>query len=493
MTDEPLNLEESLDDIDPSQLADGQPSDESEPSPESMITSFVDDFVAALINSRIYWTAHPCVLASISDVVRQVQEICAAESADSITIGVTRDFLVFEDRPLLGASLGAKRLIKALQDWQSGGVRIMVDVAAEDFEVFLDSVHDNRDPDDDFRLINEKLKARGTPQQIELLPKYKDLGSGASSESTERDQAEARRLSVPMHLYQSVMGLLEGITVNVSTGGRIDFAPVQEHAETMLKRLERNEGPLVSLARQDQYDAFTFGHSVRVSVLALNFGRALTQDSEMLVRLGTAALLHDVGKCMVPFEILHSRNQLSPEEREEISRHSEYGAQILLDHAEADPYAIAATFGHHCAHGERGYPKTLHEHKLSRITEIVGIVDVFEALTAARPYKRAMSPIRAYRIMMGMRDRFDQRLLRRFIEVNGIFPSGQLVELSTGEKAKVLSQTADICLPDVCVLTDADGNVLHQEDQWELDMSQHRTAEPVKIYQQLPDDAAVFA
>ena len=156
---------------------------------------------------------------------------------------------------------------------------------------------------------------------------------------------------------------------------------------------------------------------MRVSVLALNFGRRLTKDQDLLMRLGTAGLLHDVGKSVIPFEILHSSKPLTPEEREEINRHPSAGAQILLDHDEADELAVATAFGHHRTFDHDGYPQTLHEHHQSMVTRIVKICDVYEALTAARPYKRPMTPTRAYRIMLGMENHFEPRLLRRFIEV----------------------------------------------------------------------------
>jgi hypothetical protein len=127
--------------------------------------------------------------------------------------------------------------------------------------------------------------------------------------------------------------------------------------------------------------------------------------------------------------------------------------------------ADTAAFGHHRTRGEQAYPKTAHQHRLGTVSEMIKLCDVYEALTAARPYKEAMPPIRAYRIMIGMADAFDRRLLRRFIEVIGAYPSGQLVELGTGEQARVIRQTADPFAPTVRVITDADGNPLDHDDQ----------------------------
>jgi putative nucleotidyltransferase with HDIG domain len=251
----------------------------------------------------------------------------------------------------------------------------------------------------------------------------------------------------------------------VCSGGRIKFDDIYDHAEQMVQSLQRHDGPMLSLAREEQYDAFTFGHSVRVSVLAMNFARSLTSDPQLLVRIGTAALLHDVGKSVIPFEILHSSAPLTEEERAEIGRHPVCGAEILIDHEEADEMSIATAFGQHRTMDFAGYPRTVHEYRQSMVTRIVKICDVYEALTAARPYKRPITPTRAYRIMVGMGNHFDLRLLRKFIEVNGVFPNGQLLEMSSGEKARVQQQGPQLLLPTVEVITDLEGNPVSESDR----------------------------
>jgi HD-GYP domain-containing protein (c-di-GMP phosphodiesterase class II) len=453
-------------------------------SAETRISQLVDDLVAAIINAKIYWPDHPRVQESIRSILTRVATVCTEERSESITIAIAKDFLVYEKRPLLGATLSASRFITSLKAWGAGGICVMWNATESDFRALLEALAERRGEQETFEKINEAIGPGGSPR-VALLPAYQDVDGGFGSM---REASEVEKCYVPLALYQSVMKMLEGVTVSVSTGGSIDFAPVREHAEQMLRRLEADEGALLNLARQDQYDAFTFGHSVRVSVLALNFGRALTRDSGELIRLGTAALLHDVGKSRVPFEVLHSNKPLSHEERQEINRHPEYGAEILIDHCECDDHAVAAAFGHHCGNDLNGYPKSLHEHQVSMVTDIVGIVDVFEALTAARPYKRPMSPIRAYRIMMDMRGKFDSRLLRRFIEVNGVYPSGQLVKLSTGELARVLSQTGDLIAPKVRILTDVEANHLFEGDQRILDLSESDPANAVRVIESLRDD-----
>jgi putative nucleotidyltransferase with HDIG domain len=265
---------------------------------------------------------------------------------------------------------------------------------------------------------------------------------------------------------------------------------VQTQAEQLLKQLDDKDEPLLGLARQDQYDAFTFGHSLRVAVLSMNFARELTDDRDLLIRIGTAALLHDVGKSLIPFEILHATGVLSEEERRQMNRHAELGAECLLCHDDSDPLAIAAAFGHHRAPDGSGYPRTVHDHETDVVTDIVKICDVFEALTAARPYKQPMSPIRAYRVMLAMGEKLNQRLLRRFVEVNGIYPIGQLVELDDGGVAIVRAQGASPLQPKVALLDSEHSQDLVEEEPQILDLADVACAGARAILRELTPDQA---
>lgn len=425
-------------------------------------TLLIDEFIAALVNSRIYEVNHPRVQNSLQKLRKLVIELALLIGESTVQLGCADGLVVFQERPLIGASIGASRLLATLKEWGSGGVSLGRNASETELQELLTSLTAKPRPGWGYAELNAQLEARQC-HEVRLLPPFHEGKAYAG--------ASGRSIQVGVRFYQTVIDLLQNITVKVSRGGHIDFAPVQAQAEEVLKQLDAKGEPLLGLARQDQYDAFTFGHSLRVTVLSMHFAKALTNDRELLIRIGTAALLHDVGKSLIPFEILHSPHTLSAEERREMNRHSELGAECLLGHHDSDPLAIVAAFGHHRSPDGKGYPNTAHEHHAEMVTNIVKICDVFEALTAARPYKHPMSPIRAYRVMIAMGDRLDQRLLKKFIERNGIYPVGQLVTLTTGETALVHEQTADPLAPIVTVIENAEGQVLAEEEQQLLDLS----------------------
>lgn len=432
----------------------------------TLATLLVDEVVVCLVNARIYAREHPRVRDAITIAQKRLHDLAEESRQNPVCLGIADGLVVFDQRPLMGASISAARLIGCLSLWGSGGLELWDGVTTQGFEELLIGIGGKPPPGKDYTWLNGELVNKQC-RNLRLLPPYDDGLAAADRNS------KAGRMRVGVQFYQTVVDLLQSVTVSVCRGGRIDFAPVQTQAEQVLAQLEDKNAPVLGLARQDQYDAFTFGHSVRVAVLAMNFARELTSDRDLLIRIGTAALLHDVGKSLIPFELLHSQNALSEEERRIMDRHAPLGAECLLDHADSDPLAIAAAFGHHRGPGGTGYPRTLHEHETTMVTSIVKICDIYEALTAARPYKRPMSPVRAYRVMVAMGDRLDQRLLRRFIEVNGIFPIGQHVKLDNGDLAVVREQSKDATRPVVEIVDpadDSDGDSLGEEAQL-LDLS----------------------
>ena len=424
----------------------------------------VDQLVAALVNVRIYASTHPRVQASLAAAQAHLTDLAATWREDPVRLGVADGVLFFQQRPLLSASLAASRLIDPLQRWGAGGLELHAGATQAELHELLASLSRKQQPGETFADLNQTLVAHQC-RNVFLLPPYVDPKGIAAGD----DPDSAARLRVAMSSFQGVIDLLQGVTVSVCRGGQIDFGSVREQAALVLDHLRLDDGPLLNLTRRGQYDAFTFGHSTRTAVLALSLARTLTDDRELLTRIGIAALLHDVGKALVPFELLHVQRPLSADELAQVRRHPQLGAEILLDHRDSDALAIAAAFGHHCG-AATGYPRTAHRHDVSLVTEIMKVCDVYEALTAARPHRRPMSPVRAYRVMLSTQHQFDRAMLRRFIACNGIYPIGQQVVLQSGERAVVREHGRLPTAPVVELLTDPHGVALDPGYRQRIDL-----------------------
>jgi putative nucleotidyltransferase with HDIG domain len=329
---------------------------------------------------------------------------------------------------------------------------------------------------------NRDLHARGVVG-VRFLPPY-----AADAAAVAGDVEEPSAVTV----HQSTVDLLQETTIAVCQGRELDLQHVAGVVEGMTSGLARQAGWLHAMAHYPDHDFFTFGHSIRVALLALDVARSTGADPALLQRIGVAALLHDVGKALVPWEVLHKRGPLSADERQVMQRHPVLGAGVLLSNRGSDPLAVAAAYGHHRTTDGRGYPRSCGEFEQGLVTRLVKICDVYEALTAVRPYKPAMSPSRAFRVMLDMPGHFDPELLRHFVRTVGLHPAGTRVRLDDGSIARVLGQTGDLHRPIVEVV-ERGGEAVAPEDRAPFDLSTAPLGGPTLVAAPLPAARPVAA
>jgi len=203
----------------------------------------------------------------------------------------------------------------------------------------------------------------------------------------------------------------------------------------IIRELLGNRLALVNLNDIRLDDDYLFGHSVNVCVLALLTGVSLNYSPSKLQELGLGALLHDVGKAVIPKAILNKPSSLSPEEYSLVRRHSEYGYQLLRDL----PAAKDIAYQHHERFDGTGYPLALNGRQILEASQIVAIADVFDALTASRNYRHSYPAHEAYEYLSALGNQaFDVRLLRVFLQNIAAYPAGLAVLLSDGRRAIVL-------------------------------------------------------
>jgi cyclic di-GMP phosphodiesterase len=184
--------------------------------------------------------------------------------------------------------------------------------------------------------------------------------------------------------------------------------------------------------------------------------------------------MHDIGKVNTPSEVLNKPDKLTKEEFEIMKRHVIDGAHILRRTPEVPALAPIVAFEHHLKQDLSGYPENVGSRKLNLCTMIVSIADVFDALRSNRPYRQGLATDRI-RAIMGEQDNpaFNQTLLKRFVNLMGLFPVGNLVRLSTDELAIVTAEHPnDPFRPQVKILTNAKGELLEDPflaNTWERD------------------------
>jgi len=231
---------------------------------------------------------------------------------------------------------------------------------------------------------------------------------------------------------------------------------------------------LLALTALKKYDNYTFTHMVNVSVLAMAQARSLNLEGPLLREFGFAALMHDIGKVNTPQEVLNKPDRLTREEFDIMQRHVVDGAHILRRTPEMPALAPVVAFEHHLRQDLSGYPAGIGHRSLNLCAQIVSIADVYDALRSNRVYRDGL-PSERIKAIMGKKDdpAFNPKLLRRFINLIGLFPIGTLVRLQSEEIGVVTHEhPADPFRPQVKLVRDRTGGAIEEPvlvNTWERD------------------------
>ncbi|MCA0172147.1 HD-GYP domain-containing protein [Bacillus sp. RAR_GA_16] len=184
-----------------------------------------------------------------------------------------------------------------------------------------------------------------------------------------------------------------------------------------------------------EYDTYSYHHSIDVFMLSSLLAKRLDYLGSEEFSIGT--MLHDIGKTVIPTNLLNKEDSLSDFEFQIIKSHAVEGFNLL--NGKGFPKSISR----YCrTHHERldgsGYPKGIKAKSLTVFDRILMIADTYCALTSNRPYRKSFTANEALLIMLGNSEQFDPTILQQLMLEIGVFPVGSVVSLSNGKKAKVV-------------------------------------------------------
>jgi putative nucleotidyltransferase with HDIG domain len=204
----------------------------------------------------------------------------------------------------------------------------------------------------------------------------------------------------------------------------------------------RNPGALISLARLKTADDYTYMHSVAVCALMVALAGQLRLDEEQIRAAGMSGLLHDLGKAMMPMEVLNKPGKLTDEEFTIIKSHPVEGHRLLVEGGTVGEIPLDVCLHHHEKVDGTGYPHHLKGDEISLFAKMGAVCDVYDAITSNRPYKAGWDPAESIRKMTEWsKGHFDERIFQGFVKSIGIYPTGSLVRLTSGRLAVVVEQS----------------------------------------------------
>jgi HD-GYP domain-containing protein (c-di-GMP phosphodiesterase class II) len=183
-------------------------------------------------------------------------------------------------------------------------------------------------------------------------------------------------------------------------------------------------------------------HSVAVCALMVALGRELGMDEAECRNAGTAGLLHDVGKALMPLDILNKPGKLTDDEFTVMKSHPVRGHELLQEARGAEAGAMDVCLHHHERMDGTGYPHRLPTDQISRLARMGSICDVYDAITSNRPYKSGWDPADSIGKMASWKGHFDTTIFATFVRSVGIYPTGSLVKLHSDRLAVVIEQNA---------------------------------------------------
>ncbi|HEY5584797.1 MAG TPA: HD-GYP domain-containing protein [Ruminiclostridium sp.] len=211
----------------------------------------------------------------------------------------------------------------------------------------------------------------------------------------------------------------------------------------------------LNLLELKMFDNYTYFHSVNVAIISLAIAYKLKLNKNDMLIVGTAALLHDIGKIVVGKDILNKPGILSDEEYEIMKTHSKEGYDILSKSTSLSARTTVSVLSHHEHYDGTGYPNGLCGDKIIIFGRIISIADVYDALTSDRPYRKAYTVLEGIEFMMANSGKlFDPELVKIFTSKVYPYPVGSSVKLSNGEVGLIISNSAEVCLrPTIKILS----------------------------------------
>ena len=244
-------------------------------------------------------------------------------------------------------------------------------------------------------------------------------------------------LRVATLAYCSIQQEFNRIGKAVKSGRPVDLERISPQLNALIDSIVRNPAASVWLARLKSKSSYAYRHCISCSILCTIMGRQLGLDRSSLYQLALAGLLMDVGKLLLPADLLRKATNLSPQEHEETHSHIELGLSALVDNQLPEQVVHTIQYHHERFDGS-GYPAQLSGTSIPLYARTAAIVDCYDAMTSPRYYATPIAHSEAIMKLASWRKTlFQKELVDTFIQAIGLYPPGSLVELTNGEVAVV--------------------------------------------------------
>lgn len=334
-----------------------------------------------------------------------------------------------------------------------------------------------------YELIEKSSKDELIEKGISLLyyikpKKEKNLKSYVRSKSYTGPR------SISEDVQAKSIDIMDQIQKEIEEKKKINCEPVKELAKEILADLDKSKSVFVNLLSVQKFDDYTYTHSLNVGTISMVFARHLGLSEDEVVEIGVGGYLHDIGKALIPIDIINKPGKLTEDEFKIIKKHPGLGYSLIMHDDTVTQNIKEMVLYHHEKLDGTGYPTKLKGDEIHLEYHIVGLADIFDALSTQRSYKPSYSTKESLDIISKIEEHFEVSLKRKFLNCmktmykeEHYYPEGSLIVLNTKETAKiVVEDRKTIFFPTVQLISDAKGNDLKRKININLNNDFTRTA-----------------
>ncbi|MFC1584948.1 HD-GYP domain-containing protein [Fibrobacterota bacterium] len=289
----------------------------------------------------------------------------------------------------------------------------------------------------------DNLQTKTLDSRLTYLPSWDTpQGTGMASGllSVPVSRSEEYKQSY-LRTYRETLADVKTMIDRIAQGTLVSAHPISVLVERVIeqfikdKNLMLNFSLIKSLHKENMYH-----HSLNVCILAINIAAAVGYSQKQVHEIGVGALLHDLGMMLVNTRIRYKTGGLTSQEHAIVQKHPIEGLFLISKIKGLPESAGYIIYQHHERDDGSGYPRARRTKLMHKYARIVGLADMFDAMTSDRPYRKAFSPYDTMLELLHLvqRGKVSADLMRFFIEYSSIFPIGSYVRLSDGRLAKVV-------------------------------------------------------
>lgn len=379
----------------------------------------------AMRNISFYDLTHPVVTSGLEELASVTEVLLSGRP--QLVVRFRQGYVIIGEAPMLSDNAAIGNLIGACHRRRVDTINLRRGVSVNDLSRLVEVLTDDPVELDQAGGAGQALAARGVRRiTLEWIDPQAVPVAGKSSDWA--------------WIYTTALDVVRGVAAEVRTGQPIDIGSVRASVRDIVYDITTAHAVVHNLNWMKGIDEYTFVHALHICMLAIELGYELGLTVPQLEELGTATLLHDVGKIFVPLEILRKPGKLVPEEFAVISRHPVDGALVLARDEEVPPVASVVAYEHHIHNDYSGYPALQQRRPLHMYSLMTSVVDIYDALTTSRPYRPPLSPRTALAVMQEqLSSRLEPRLFSCFVQMQGSYPCGTLLKIA-GDRLAVVTR-----------------------------------------------------